>query len=695
MNQLSGIAKRLALPVLLVGALIGVQVVRALPPSPGFDFEPDPPIACEQVNFTSTAVDPESDPMTIEWDFDYDNVTFTPDATGSSVSNTYTTPGTRTVAQRATDGGIDLPLPPATKNVAVGNNVPPTASVSPALRSAGVGQSLLFTGNGSDPRGAVTNFRWDFDGQPGFEVDPAGATNTVNHTYTAPGDYTVGLEVTDNCGATTAAQGLVTVTNAPPIPRFTISPNPAKPTDLVRLDASTSSDTGGPIANFRWNLDGNETFEVDPPGAVSFIERTFPVGVHIIELEVTDSNQETRTLQHTLRVNGPPSAGFTYTPLTPLIGEQITFDATATSDGGTIPNSGYQWDFDYVGTTFTVDATGDLPTRSFATKGTKRVALRVTDSNGAVTVVPTEIEVQETKPTAGLRVSPSVPIPGQRITLTSTSTPSGGPALPKLERTEWDFNYAAPVFTVDAVGSSIATSFPTPGLKSIAVRVYETGGGFDIRAQLLLVNAPPRASFTRGKAVPINGDEVNFISTSDDPDGNIVKHEWDFEGDGKWDATGNVVSKKLTKASYAVTLRVTDSHGARATTSQAVAVKAKPLKDPLDPRKLLYYVRQKWGVKFERLVVKPVPRKATVAVSCKGQGCRRGTFRKRSKKNGSRLQFKQLEGALRAGAKVIVVTTRPGHIGQHVTYVIRGKRRDPVMRERCFWSNPKKLRACP
>jgi hypothetical protein len=226
--------------------------------------------------------------------------------------------------------------------------------------------------------------------------------------------------------------------------------------------------------------------------------------------------------------------------------------------------------------------------------------------------------------------------------------------------------------------------------------VTETGGGTAIAARQIVVNAPPRASFAVAPDDPVEGERITFASTSSDPDGSIAKQEWDLDGDERFDdATGPVAAKQdLKKGLHWVRLRVTDSRGASTIARNAVDVRAKPLKDPAEIGKSFYYTPFRWGIKLSLLVVK-VPSKTTVQVKCKGGGCPRGTFTKRSKKKPAKLRFKQLNGSLRAGAKIMVISRRTGHMGQHVTYTVRGKGRQPAKRQLCFRSTPKKLLRCP
>ncbi|MCG3152484.1 MAG: hypothetical protein GEEBNDBF_01784 [bacterium] len=79
----------------------------------------------------------------------------------------------------------------------------------------------------------------------------------------------------------------------------------------------------------------------------------------------------------------PPTAAFTRCLGGDLsIGIIETFDASS-SVPGTNPIVSYEWDWDYDGSNFTVDATGVIATQSFSAVGTPTVALRVSDGSPA------------------------------------------------------------------------------------------------------------------------------------------------------------------------------------------------------------------------------------------------------------------------------------------------------------------------
>jgi PKD repeat protein len=101
----------------------------------------------------------------------------------------------------------------------------------------------------------------------------------------------------------------------------------------------------------------------------------------------------------------------------------------------------------------------------------------------------------------------------------------------------------------------------------------------------IVANRLPIAEFTwsilapkgaRSLVVPRAGDWVEFdASASRDPDGKIVKYEWDWDGDGKFEESTK--EEKVTRrfqaaGTYNIVLRVTDERGASATCAKTIAV---------------------------------------------------------------------------------------------------------------------------
>ncbi len=125
-------------------------------------------------------------------------------------------------------------------------NHPPTASFTSAVTA----RTASFDASGSsDSDGSVASYAWDFgDGA-------TGTGKTVNHSYSAVGNYTVTLTVTDDQGATGTSTSTVVVANQPPLASFTTS---ASFLDLS-VDGSASSDPDGTVTTYAWDFGDGAT----------------------------------------------------------------------------------------------------------------------------------------------------------------------------------------------------------------------------------------------------------------------------------------------------------------------------------------------------------------------------------------------------------------------------------------------------
>jgi len=87
-------------------------------------------------------------------------------------------------------------------------------------------------------------------------------------------------------------------------------------------------------------------------------------------------------------------------------------------------------------------------------------------------------------------------------------------------------------------------------------------------------NRAPTACFTFSPTNPIVNQPVTFdASCSTDPDGRIVRYDWDFDSDGRFDAQGVRAAFAFTQArTYTVLLRVTDDQGLTGSLSKSVPV---------------------------------------------------------------------------------------------------------------------------
>jgi Concanavalin A-like lectin/glucanases superfamily/PKD domain len=189
----------------------------------------------------------------------------------------------------------------------------------------------------------------------------------------------MGVQPNTPVGVTLDASG----SNQPPSAGFTMSPSPARRGDTVTFDGSGSTDPGGSIARYEWDLDGDGTLETDS-GANPVVTRVYPDEATLdVRLRVTDDGGATDLTVRTLEVfgNRAPTAALAVSPNPAVITQTVSLDASGSSDpDGTLVR--HEWDLDGNGT-FERDtgATASTST-SYDAAGTVNVAVRVTDDGG-------------------------------------------------------------------------------------------------------------------------------------------------------------------------------------------------------------------------------------------------------------------------------------------------------------------------
>lgn len=258
---------------------------------------------------------------------------------------------------------------------------------------------------------------------------------------------------------------------------------------------------------------------------------------------------------------------FTVTPAAPQAFNPVSFDASATTNGGLSCRDActFAWNFGD-GTT----GTGMVTTHTFRTVGTFQVALTVTDARGAQTTsIQTVTVAPSTPPTAGFQVSPATvgvnqdvffnaaesrPAPGRTITRFDWSFGDGSTASGVTVSHRWSApgNYAVVLTVTDDAGAS------TPITKGYTVS--STGG---LTATLTFLPASPRV----GQPVSFNA-SASTSSTS-----TIVSYKFNYgDGDEETGTSPNQSHVYIAPGTYVATVTVTDAQGRTATAQQTVTV---------------------------------------------------------------------------------------------------------------------------
>jgi len=186
-------------------------------------------------------------------------------------------------------------------------------------------ETVTLDGSGSyDPDGSILSYVW----QESSSQIATGAGPSVNFTV---GSHTVTLTVTDDESATDTDTVSITVNaptgNAAPTadagPNQSVSDSDDSGDESVTLDGSGSSDSDGTIESYVWKENGAQIATGSGPSV------TLTVGVHTIELTVTDDDGATDTDTAVITVTAAPSGGGTVEETFESSATQATFDGTA------------------------------------------------------------------------------------------------------------------------------------------------------------------------------------------------------------------------------------------------------------------------------------------------------------------------------------------------------------------------------
>ena len=148
---------------------------------------------------------------------------------------------------------------------------------------------------------------------------------------------------------------------------------------------------------------------------------------------------------------------------------------------------------------------------------------------------------------------------------------------------EWDFDGDG-IYDQDT-GSVSDTYFTydSAGTYNVKVKVTDSGGASSESNPVTITVALPSNQppvITSFQASPSNGAApliVSFFTSVTDVDGNIVKYEWDFDGDGTFEASTQSSPASHTynnSGSRTARVRVTDNNGATAIRETAITITA-------------------------------------------------------------------------------------------------------------------------
>lgn len=192
-------------------------------------------------------------------------------------------------------------------------------------------------------------------------------------------------------------------------------------------------------------------------------------GVYGVSLTVTTaagiSAKSTRSL--TVGAGTPPTASFVFSPAAPGIGEEVIFNASASSAEPPRTIVSYDWQF---GTDET--ASGVIVGESYDTAGTYNVTLTVTDDAGNVATVTQSVNVGTASPgglQASFTFSPTAPTAGQTIFFNA----GGSTSAAQIVEYQWDFGDGTTSTTASPTRSHV---YAAAGTYIVTLRIEDSAG---------------------------------------------------------------------------------------------------------------------------------------------------------------------------------------------------------------------------
>jgi PKD repeat protein len=208
-------------------------------------------------------------------------------------------------------------------------NAPPAA----AFGSSCADLACSFSDSSTDADGRITAYRWSFGDESADET-----ARETEHTYSAPGTYSVALTVTDDRGATAMVIHMVQAVVPPDIPP--VASFGSSCVDLTCAFSDSSSDSDGFVVSHQWTFGDGEESDAPAPA------HTYAsAGDYQVQLGVTDDRGATSVARKEIRVTAPvpvgpaialsaASLGFCYRPASIRNCVVLRRDFSITSVGG-------------------------------------------------------------------------------------------------------------------------------------------------------------------------------------------------------------------------------------------------------------------------------------------------------------------------------------------------------------------------
>ena len=241
------------------------------------------------------------------------------------------------------------------------------------------------------------------------------------------------------------------------------------------------------------NFPGRDgSFETDS-GTNNTATRSFADdGTYTVRVQVRDNEGATAISELTVKIaNRPPQPGLSITPNPAAPGQEVTFDASTSSD----PDGSIQkYEFDFDGNDFEVqNGTNPVAKHTYAAAGTYDVRVRVTDNDGAAAIGTFHVTVQDAAvtpnkaPSAFVTAAPNPATTAQTVNFDASGSKDSDGTIVKYE---WDLDGTGTYETNSGTNPKTSHQYAIAGKYLVTLRVTDNRGATATSQVVLTVTAP-------------------------------------------------------------------------------------------------------------------------------------------------------------------------------------------------------------